>query len=270
MTNTISRVGLRSRTGGTVSFGVDHIHGRRVLLVEISGDDRGSLRPADGENLSVAARTAREQRLPLVCFVASSGAAIDEGVGAVHGWGTAAREFVACSGVIPTIFCVTGPTVSGPALLLGLADIVVMVDETFAFVSGPRMVSQFTGEDFSNEGLGGATMHARTTGVAHFTCTDREGAVDLIAELLSYLPDHTDAVAQHWPCGDPVDRPTPEAADLMPTTATGSYDVRDVVSCVVDENHLLEPREGWATNLITAFATIAGNPVGLEIGRAHV
>ena len=263
MTNTIGRVGLRSRTGGTVSFGVDHIHGRRVLLVEISGDDRGSLRPADGENLSVAARTAREQRLPLVCFVASSGAAIDEGVGAVHGWGTAAREFVACSGVIPTIFCVTGPTVSGPALLLGLADIVVMVDETFAFVSGPRMVSQFTGEDFSNEGLGGATMHARTTGVAHFTCTDREGAVDLIAELLSYLPDHTDAVAQHWPCGDPVDRPTPEAADLMPTTATGSYDVRDVVSCVVDENHLLEPREGWATNLITAFATIAGNPVGL-------
>ena len=167
MTGGTDRVGLRSLTGGTVSFGVDEVHGRHVVLVEISGEDRGSLRPADGENLAVAARTARDQRLPLVCFVASSGAAVDEGVGAVHGWGTAAREFVACSGVVPIIFCVTGPTVSGPALLLGLADMVVMIDDTFAFVSGPRMVNQFTGEEFSNEGLGGSTMHERTTGVAH-------------------------------------------------------------------------------------------------------
>ena len=87
MTGGTDRVALRSLTGGTVSFGVDEIHGRRVVLAEISGKDRGSLRPADGENLAVAARTARDKRLPLVCFVASSGAAVDEGVGAVHGWG---------------------------------------------------------------------------------------------------------------------------------------------------------------------------------------
>ena len=263
MTGNGPLVGLRSRTGGSVSFGVDEIHGRSVLKIEIAGDDRGSLRPADGENLAIAARTAFQQRVPLVCFVASSGAAVDEGIGAVHGWGTAAREFVACSGVVPIIFCVTGPTVSGPALLLGLADIVVMIDETFAFVSGPRMVNQFTGEELSNEGLGGASMHSRTSGVAHFTSADREGAVDLIGELLSYLPDHTDATPRLWPCADPADRSTPEAGDLIPTTATGSYDVRDVLSCVVDDGHLLEPRAQWATNLITAFATIAGRPVGL-------
>ena len=166
-------LGLRTRTGGSVAFAVRQLGDRRVVVVEVEGEDRGALRPADGENLAIAARTARDQRLPLVCFMASSGAAIDEGVGAVHGWGTAAREFVACSGVVPTIFCVTGPTVSGPALLLGLADLVVMVDNTYAFMSGPHMVRQFTGEDLSNEGLGGTTMHERTSGVAHFTVADR-------------------------------------------------------------------------------------------------
>ena len=246
-----------------MAFAVRDLGGRRVVVVDIAGDDRGALRPADGENLAIAARTARDQRLPLVCFVESSGAAIDEGVGAVHGWGTAAREFVACSGVVPTIFCVTGPTVSGPALLLGLADLVVMITDTYAFVSGTHMVRQFTGEELSNEGLGGASMHERTSGVAHFTVADRAEAEDLISELLSFLPDHTDQVPTGWPCSDPVDRPTPEAGDLIPETPTGSYDVRDVLACVVDDGHLLEPRAQWAPNLVTAFASIGGRPVGL-------
>ncbi len=261
--NGVPDLELRSRTGGSVAFAVRDLGGRRVVAVEIAGEDRGALRPADGENLAIAARTARDQRLPLVCFVESSGAVIDEGVAAVHGWGTAAREFVACSGVVPTIFCVTGPTVSGPALLLGLADLVVMVSDTYAFVSGTHMVRQFTGEELSNEGLGGATMHERTSGVAHFTVADRAEADDLIAELLSFLPDHTDQVPVGWPCADPVDRPTPEAADVVPDTATGSYDVRDVLACVVDDGHLLEPRAQWAPNLVTAFASIGGRPVGL-------
>ena len=246
-----------------MAFAVRDLGGRSVVVVDIAGEDRGALRPADGENLAIAARTARNQRLPLVCFVESSGAAIDEGVGAVHGWGTAAREFVACSGVVPTIFCVTGPTVSGPALLLGLADLVVMITDTYAFVSGTHMVRQFTGEELSNEGLGGASMHERTSGVAHFTAADRAEAEDLISELLSFLPDHTDQVPTGWPCSDPVDRPTPEAGDLIPETPTGSYDVRDVLACVVDDGHLLEPRAQWAPNLVTAFASIGGRPVGL-------
>jgi len=246
-----------------VTFAVRQLGDRRVMVVEVEGEDRGALRPADGENLAIAARTARDQRLPLVCFMASSGAAIDEGVGAVHGWGTAAREFVACSGVVPTIFCVTGPTVSGPALLLGLADLVVMVDDTYAFVSGPNMVRQFTGEDLSNEGLGGTTMHERTSGVAHFTVADRAEADDLVTELLSFLPDHNDQIPAGWACADPVERLTPEAGDLIPDTPTGSYDVRDVLACLVDDGHLLEPRAQWAPNLVTAFASIGGRPVGL-------
>ena len=256
-------VGLRSRTGGSVAFGVREFAGRRVVFAEVGGENRGALRPADGENLAIAARTAREKRIPLVCFMASSGAAIDEGVGAVHGWGAAAREFVACSGLVPIVFSVTGPTVSGPALLLGLADLVVMIDETYAFVSGPQMVRQFTGEEISNEGLGGTSMHGATSGVAHFIASDREEAENLIAELLGYLPDHADVAPTGWACADSVNRPTPEAGELIPDTPTGSYDVRGVLAAVADDGHLLEPRANWATNLVTAFASVGGRPVGL-------
>ena len=163
----------------------------------------------------------------------------------------------------PGIFCVTGPAVSGPALLLGLADLVVMVDESYAFVSGPLMVEQYTGEQLTTEGLGGSTMHARTSGVAHFTVPDREHADQLIGELLTFLPDHTDGHPPSWPCADPVDRPVPEAGDLLPDTATGSYDVRHVIECVVDDGHYLEPRADFAPNLVTALATIGGRSVGI-------
>ena len=254
---------LRARTGGTVAFRLEEVAGRRVMMVEVGGENRGALRSEDGENLAIAARTARQQRIPLVCFVASSGADLSEGVAAIHGWGIAAREFVACSGIIPMIFCVDGPTVSGPALLLGLADLVVMVDKTYAFMSGPQMVERFTGEELSNEGLGGASMHARTSGVAHFNVADRNEAVELVTELLGFLPDHADALPAPVPCIDPVDRPTPEAGDLLPDTSTGSYDVRHVIECIVDDGHLLEPRAAFATNLVTAFATIGGRPVGI-------
>ena len=246
-----------------MAFALGEFDGRRALVVEIADDDRGVLRPADGEHLAVAARTAREQRLPLVCFVSSSGAAIDEGVAAVHGWGIAAREFVACSGLVPMVFCVPGPTVSGPALLLGLADVVVMVADAYAFVSGPRMVEHFTGEELTNEKLGGSAIHFRTSGVAHFSVAYRAVADELIGELLSYLPDHADDEPPRWPCTDPVDRTTPEAGDLIPASTTGSYDVRSVMTCIVDDGHLLEPRSEWASNLVTALATIGGRPVGL-------
>ena len=254
---------FRSKTKGSVSFSIHSFGNRRTIFVEIDGDDRGALRPSDGEKLAIAAQTAREQRIPIICFVSSSGAAVEEGIAAVHGWGTAARDFVACSGLVPIIFCVTGPTVSGPALLLGLADIVIMIEEAYAFVSGPLMVEQFTGEELSNEALGGTGIHLRTSGVAHFTTANRDEANELVEEILSYLPDHADNEPPKWACTDPIDRSTPETSDLLPSSTSGSYDIREIMNCVVDDNHLLELRSQWATNLVTAFATIGGRPIGM-------
>ena len=105
-------------------------------------------------------------RLPLVGRIASSGADILAGVSATYGWGKAARAIVRCSGIVPVILTVDGPAVSGPALFLGLADVVVMTETSYAFVSGPHMVREFTGETLTNTMLGGPGMHARTSGVA--------------------------------------------------------------------------------------------------------
>lgn len=257
-------IGLRSRTPGTISVRVDELAGRQVVLVESEqAETRGALLPADGANIEAAARAAREAKVPLVMVLASSGADVNEGVAALHGWGRAAREIVACSGVVPVLAVANGPAVSGPALLLGLADHVVMTEEAYAFVSGPAMVRQFTGVPITTTALGGPSAHNRSTGVASLLVTDRDAAMNAVGELLALLPASNNELPPRWASDDPADRLTPEAGELIPASQTGSYDVRSVVRSLVDDGELLELRAGWATNLVTAFATIDGRPVGI-------
>ena len=256
-------VKIRGKTESSVISNIVSFSGRKVMQVEIGSEENKSIKPLDGENLATAAKIAHEQGMPIVCFVESSGADILEGVAAVHGWGMAAREFVRCSGKVPIIFCVTGATVSGPALLLGLADFVVMVEDSYACVSGPRMAELFTGENTTNEDLGGAPLHDRNTGVSHFTTNSLDGASELIEQLLSFMPDNSDENPHAWNSTDPADRSTPEAGSVLPESISDSYDIRDVINCVVDENYILESRKSWAPNLVTAFASINGRPVGV-------
>jgi acetyl-CoA carboxylase carboxyltransferase component len=111
--------------------------------------------------------------------------------------------------------------------------------------------------------LGGAAVHARSTGVAGLLAGDEEDALAAVADLLSYLPDNTDSPAPVEPGDDPPDRATPELCDLLPATAAGSYDVRHVAGAIVDDGHLLELRAGWAPQLVTALARMDGQPVGI-------
>lgn len=255
---------LRARTPGSIGTRVDELGGRPVVIVESDRTEkRGALLPDDGASIARAARTAREAHVPLVLLLASSGADIDEGIAALHGWGVASREIAACSGIVPVLAAATGPAVSGPALLLGLADHVVMTDDAYAFLSGPVMVRQFTGVPITTTALGGPTAHARSSGVASLLAPDRPAALEALAEILAFLPSHTDELPPEWPTDDPVDRLTPEAGDLLPTTSSGSYDVRDVIRTIVDDAELLELRGGWAQNLVTALACIGGRPVGI-------
>jgi acetyl-CoA carboxylase carboxyltransferase component len=158
---------------------------------------------------------------------------------------------------------VDGPAVSGPALLIGLADLVLMTQSSYAFVSGPTMVAEFTGVMMDAEELGGAASHARYTGATTLVASDLDAAVEMAAHLLSYLPSHNDQEPPLWPTADPIDRQTPEAGQLIPASSTGSYDVRDVIRSIVDDDEMLELRPRWATNLVTAFATVGGMPVGI-------
>ena len=213
--------------------------------------------------IATAATTARTKGLPLVLVLRSGGADITEGFSALHGWGLAAKSIADCSGIVPTIIIVDGPAVSGPALLLGLADHVVMTERSYAFVSGPTMVAEFTGVMVDNEELGGAAAHARYSGAASLVAATEEAAVEMVAALLSYLPQSNNEEPPIWPTDDPIDRQTPEAGALMPSTSTGSYDVREVIRSLCDDGELLEIRSRWASNLVTAFATVGGMPVGV-------
>jgi acetyl-CoA carboxylase carboxyltransferase component len=257
-------VGLRSRAPGAVEARVETIDGRLAVLVIVDPSEHlGALSSIASENLAAAAKTALHERLPLVCFLASSGADLHEGMAALHGWGRAARALADCSGIVPVIMAVTGPAVSGPALLLGLADHVVFTEDAYAFVSGPVMVAEFTGVEIDADELGGAASHARVSGVASLVVRDQAEAWAVVSDLLAYLPSNNDAEAPRWPTEDPADRPTPEAGALMPASATGSYDVRGVMRAIADDGVLLELRARWSPNLVTAFATVDGRPVGI-------
>ncbi len=248
-------------SASVVAFGPD---GRRVVLVRVDPSLRGgALAEEDSGTIATAARLALQLRLPLVGVLATSGADVHDGIAALHGWGTAARAVAQCSGVVPVLFAVTGPALSGPALLLGMADMVAMTADAVAFVSGPATVAEMTGLRLSPRQLGGAPIHARSTGVAGLVADDEDGALEMLAELLSYLPDDADNEAAIDDRGDPADRQTPELRDLLPDAATGSYDVREVAAAIADDGELFEIRPQWAPQLVTTLARVAGRPVGI-------
>jgi len=260
----VPRVDLRNRVVGAVSADVREFEGRQVVWVDVDAGSRvGALTSDSSGKIENAACAARANGLPLIVIMRSSGADIVEGFAALHGWGLAARALTDCSGVVPIIMVVEGPAVSGPALLLGIADFVVMTEDSYAFVTGPTMVAEFTGVRIDNEELGGAASHARYTGATSLVAPDLDTAIDMVAQLLAYLPQHNDEEPPRWPTDDPPDRQTPEAGTLMPQTSTGSYDVRGVIRAIADDGELLELRGRWAPNVVTAFAAFGGLPVGI-------
>lgn len=258
-------VDLQHMVPGAASAGVSTLEsGREVVWLAIDGSVRKGALSADASRVIVtAAETARTKGLPLVLEIESSGADIVEGIAALHGWGSAAKALADCSGVVPTISIVTGPAVSGPALLIGLTDHVVMTDDAYAFVSGPQMVVEFTGVPVNVDELGGAGTHARTSGAASTVVSSLEEARVWVDSLLQFLPDNVNALPPYAVAEDPDDRLTPEAGALIPESSTGSYDVRKVIEAIADDGYFFEIRARWATNVVTGFAFMAGYPIGI-------
>ena len=259
-----ARVRLRAKAPGAAAARLVEMGGHAVIRVDVNAEERrGAISSSASETLTAAAKAALANRVPLVVFVASSGPDMSEGLGALHGWGVAARAIADCSGIVPVLMAVTGPAVAGPALLIGLADHVVMTEDSYAFVSGPVMVAEFTGVHVDTAELGGAGAHARQSGAASLVVADAAGAEAAIEELLGFLPPSNDAEPPHRATDDPADRRMDEVAALLPAQATGSYDIRSVMELLVDDGVLLELRGRWAPNVVTAFAAIDGRPVGL-------
>jgi acetyl-CoA carboxylase carboxyltransferase component len=248
---------VRRLVPGTVQAGVEELGGRPAMVLRsVSALRRGALSIDDGETVRVAAEAARSLQIPMVVVLASSGADVSDGVGALHGWGQAARALTRCSGVVPVIMVVTGPALSGPALLLGLADVVIMTSDAFAFVSGPAMVEEFTGVRIGIHQLGGTAMHARSSGLCAIEAASEEEAMAHVDHLLGLLPANADELT---PTGD---GPVEELRDIIPTRATSSYDVRQVAAALADDGDVTELWTRWSPQLVTALGRIGGQSVG--------
>lgn len=252
---------VRARVAGTISVSVEEVAGRTVVIARTSSGERaGALSARDGESLARAGQIALGMKIPLILWLTSSGADVDEGLDALDGWGRAAASIAQCSGVVPILAVAYGPVVSGSALLLGLADLVVMTPDAGAFVSGPNMVSAFTGIEVTPEKLGGARVHAVTSGLCALETSDPAAGV---AALLSYLPDTTDQITLRVECDDPINRSTPELREIVPASERASYDMRQVARALADEGSFVDLWAEWAPQLITGFVRLDGRAVGV-------
>jgi acetyl-CoA carboxylase carboxyltransferase component len=226
------------------------------------GKHRGAIGVAEGDTIARLVLTAVDAGVPVVGVLSTSGADVHEGVAALHAWGRIARELAAASGVVPVVLVVVGPCVSGPALLCGLADVVVMTPDAFAYVSGPAAVEGFTGVPVTHASLGGSHVHDLRSGVASLVAADEDDALHAVADILSFLPPNNASVAPLHACDDPLDRPCRRSVDVVPASPTASYDVRTVIEDVADDGWYVELKPHHATNLVTALGRVGGHPVG--------
>ena len=202
---------------------------------------------------------------PFVFINDSGGARIQEGVDALAGYGTIFHRNVLLSGVVPQISVIAGPCAGGAAYSPALTDFVVQVRGTSQmFITGPQVIRQVTGEEVSAEDLGGAEMHARLSGVAHFVAEDDAEAVAIVRRLLSFLPSNN---TEDPPFLPELHEEAVEA-DLgldavVPEDPRQPYDMREVLLRVLDGGDLLEVHEQYAPNLVVGFGRLEGRTVGV-------
>lgn len=254
---------VMSGRSAAVTAALSDLDGRSVSWFRLEGGKhRGAIGVAEGEALERAVRLGVELGVPIVGIVATSGADVGEGVASLHAWGRVARALADASGVVPTLLGVIGPSVSGPALLLGLVDQVVMTADAFAYVSGPDTVSAFTGVPVDRVGLGGPAVHEMRSGLAAVVVEDDDSALHALAGILDYLPDHHLDDPSRAMSDDPVDRDC-AGAEIVPARTSAAYDVRAVIVDVLDSGSFLELRARHAANLVTGLGRIDGRAIGI-------
>ncbi|GLX47822.1 methylmalonyl-CoA carboxyltransferase [Streptomyces hygroscopicus subsp. hygroscopicus] len=208
---------------------------------------------------------------PLVSLNDGAGARIQEGVTALAGYGGIFRRNTAASGVIPQISVMLGPCAGGAAYSPALTDFVFMVRETSQmFITGPDVVKAVTGEEITQNGLGGADVHAETSGVCHFAYDDEETCLEEVRYLLSMLPGNNRENPPRVECADPADRRCEALADLVPEDGNRPYDMTKVIEEILDDGECLEVHQRWARNIICALGRLDGQVVGVIANQPQV
>ncbi len=264
--------------GDGVVTGHGTIDGRPVCVYAqdftVSG---GSLGQAHGTKIAKVMDLAMAIGAPIVGINDSGGARIQEGVDSLGAYGEMFRRNVAASGVVPQISLIMGPCAGGAVYSPAVTDVVVMVEETsHMFVTGPDVIRTVTGEDVSMEDLGGARTHSETTGVVHHAAVTEDDALDYVKDVLSHLPSNN--LGQPPVLEPDVAHDADEVTDtdaaldtLVPDSPNVPYDMRVVISAVLDDGELLGLHEAFAPNVIVGFGRVEGVSVGVVANQpTHV
>jgi len=202
--------------------------------------------------------------LPMVGLNDGAGARIQEGVVSLHSYGGIFARNVKASGVVPQISVIMGPCAGGAVYSPAMTDFIFMVNETsHMFITGPDVVKTVTGEEVTLEQLGGAMSHATKSGVTHFVMPDEKSCLDEVRYLLSFLPANNMEEPPRGERQDDPDRLCEDLRDILPASPNQPYDMKKVITSVVDDGDFVEVHSHWAQQITCGFARIDGHPVGI-------
>jgi acetyl-CoA carboxylase carboxyltransferase component len=254
----------RPYTDGVIT-GWGTVDGRQVFVFSqdftVFG---GALGEVYAEKIHKVMDMALKVGAPVIGLNDGAGARIQEGVVSLASYGGIFYRNVLASGVTPQISVIMGPCAGGSVYSPIMTDFIFMVDQSsYMFITGPDVVKQVTGEDVSQQDLGGARVHTSKSGVAQFVSGDDKAALDDVRYLLSFLPANNLEEAPRLETDDPSDRLCPELEQLIPASANQAYDMRKVISTVADDGEFFEYASAWAPNIVCGFARLGGQSVGI-------
>ncbi len=258
--------------GDGVVTGYGTVHGR---LVYVFSQDftvfGGSLSEAHAEKIVKIQELAMKNGAPIIGLNDSGGARIQEGVVSLGGYADVFLRNTLASGVIPQISVILGPCAGGAVYSPAITDFVYMVRNTsFMFVTGPNVVKTVTNEDIDMEGLGGADIHAGTSGVAHFAHDSEAESLEAVRELFQYIPQNNTELPPNGGSEDPADRMEERLLDLVPTNPNKPYDMRDVIGAIVDDGSFYEVQPDFGANILVGFCHLGGHAVGIVANQPSV
>jgi propionyl-CoA carboxylase beta chain len=258
--------------GDGVVCGYGRVDGR---LVYVFAQDftvfGGSLSETNAQKICKVMDLAVKMGAPIVGLNDSGGARIQEGVASLGGYADIFLRNVMASGVVPQISAIMGPCAGGAVYSPAITDFTAMVKDTaYMFVTGPDVIKTVTHEEVTKDELGGAMTHNARSGVAHFAAEDDRGCLALLRELLSYLPSNNLEEPPLRPTDDPVDRESPELDTLIPTEAARPYEMKTLLSTILDGGRFFEVHEHFAANVIVGFGRMGGRAVGIVANQPSV
>ena len=201
---------------------------------------------------------------PVIGLNDSGGARIQEGVVSLAGYADIFLRNTIASGVVPQISAILGPCAGGAVYSPSITDFVVMAQDTsYMFITGPDVIKEVTHEEVSKEELGGAMAHSATSGVAHFAASDDRDAIQTVRHLLSYMPSNNLEDPPKVETDDPDDRADEALNSIVPDNPNQPYDIKKVITMIVDEGSFMEVHEHYARNIVVGFARLGGRSVGI-------